>query len=106
MHRTTSSTIESVEAVRAPRALLPAMLCISVRAEHATDGPKSRKLHLGEFVKNTHVSPPNPRIKARFQRAASEPFGCSFPSFCQHRKGATGGRRMPNAARKSAQSKT
>ena len=40
--RTWSSTIESVEAVRAPRALLPAMLCISVRAKHATDGPKSR----------------------------------------------------------------
>ena len=34
------------------------------------DGPKSRKMHYGEFVGLTHVSPPNPRIKARIQRAA------------------------------------
>ena len=47
-------------------------------AEHATDGPKSRKLHYGEYVGPTHVSPPNPRIKARFQRAALEPFGTPF----------------------------
>ena len=42
------------------------------------DGPKSRKLHYGEYVGPTHVSPPNPRIKARFQRAALEPFGTPF----------------------------
>ena len=69
-------------------------------AEHATDGPKSRKLHYGELVGRGHVSPPNPRIKARFQRAALEPFGLSFsPIFLQTKKdGATGGRsekRMP-----------
>ena len=64
------------------------------------DGPKSRKLHYGEFVGRGHVSPPNPRIKARFQRAALEPFGVSFSSIFLHEKkdGATGGRlekRMP-----------
>ena len=32
---------------------------------HATDGPKSRKLHQCEFVGLTHVSPPNPRIKSQ-----------------------------------------
>ena len=45
---------------------------------HATGGPKSRQLHYGEHVQSGHVSPPNPRIKARFQRAALEPFGLSF----------------------------
>ena len=34
-------------------------------AKHATDGPKSRKLHYGEYVGLTHVSPPNPRIKSQ-----------------------------------------
>ena len=34
-------------------------------AKHATDGPKSRKLHYGELVGPTHVSPPNPRIKSQ-----------------------------------------
>ena len=32
--------------------------------------------------------------KSGFQRAASEPFGCSFPSFCQHRKGVPEGRQI------------
>ena len=64
------------------------------------DGPKSRKLHQCEFVGRPHVSPPNPRIKARFQRAALEPFGLSFfHIFLQTKKDmATGGRtekRMP-----------
>ena len=53
---------------------------------HATGGPKSRKLHYGEYVGPTHVSPPNPRIKARFQRAALEPFGVSFSSIFLHEK--------------------
>ena len=63
---------------------------------HATDGPKSRKLHYGEYVGPTHVSPPNPRIKARFQRAALEPFGVSFSSIFLHEKkdGAVGDRRL------------
>ena len=58
------------------------------------DGPKSRKLHYGEFVGRGHVSPPNPRIKARFQRAALEPFGVSFFDIFLHAKKdiATGGR--------------
>ena len=30
---------------------------------HATDGPKSRKMHYGESVGRKYVSPPNPRIK-------------------------------------------
>ena len=34
-------------------------------AKHATDGPKSRKLHQCELVGPTHVSPPNPRIKSQ-----------------------------------------
>ena len=34
----------------------------------------------------THVSPPNPRIKARIQRAASEPFGVSFFDIFLHAK--------------------
>ena len=34
-------------------------------AKHATDGPKSRKLHYGEYVGPTHVSHPNPRIKSQ-----------------------------------------
>ena len=62
-------------------------------AKHATDGPKSRKLHYGEYVQTTHVSPPNPRIKSGFQRAAWEPFGTPFsPIFRRATKdGATGG---------------
>ena len=85
--RSWSSTIESVETVCLP---------------HATDGPKSRKLHYGEFVGRPHVSPPNPRIKARIQRAALEPFGTPFsPIFRRATKdGATGGRWLPNAAGK------
>ena len=88
--RTTCSTIESVETVCLP---------------HATGGPKSRKLHQCEFVGLTHVSPPNPRIKARFQRAALEPFGVSFFHIFLHAKKdmATGGRsekRMPVKTRK------
>ena len=65
-------------------------------AKHATDGPKSRKLHYGEYVGPTHVSPPNPRIKARFQRAALEPFGVSFSSIFLHEKkdGVPEGRRI------------
>ncbi len=63
--------IESVETVCLP---------------HATDGPKSRKLHYGEYVGRKYVSPPNPRIKARFQRAALEPFGVSFSSIFLHEK--------------------
>ena len=64
------------------------------------DGPKSRKLHQCELVGRKYVSPPNPRIKARFQRAALEPFGLSFfHIFLQTKKDmATGGRtekRMP-----------
>ena len=55
-------------------------------AKHATGGPKSRKLHYGEFVGLTYVSPPNPRIKARFQRAALEPFGVSFFDIFLHAK--------------------
>ena len=49
-------------------------------------GPKSRKLHYGELVGRSHVSPPNPRIKARFQRAALEPFGVSFFHIFLHAK--------------------
>ena len=72
---------------------------------HATDGPKSRKLHYGELVGPAHVSPPNPRIKARIQRAALEPFGVSFFHIFLHAKKdmATGGRsekRMPVKTRK------
>ena len=48
--RSACSTHESVETVCLP---------------HATDGPKSRKLHYGEYVGPTHVSPPNPRIKSQ-----------------------------------------
>ena len=60
------------------------------------DGPKSRKLHQCELVGPTHVSPPNPRIKARFQRAALEPFGVSFSSIFLHEKkdGVPEGRRI------------
>ena len=73
-----------------------------------SDEPKSRKLHLGEFVGSTHVSPPIPRIKARFQRAASEPFGVSFSSIFLHEKkdGATGGRVVKNAAGKNVKQTT
>ena len=49
-------------------------------------GPKSRKLHQCELVGPTHVSPPNPRIKARFQRVALEPFGVSFFHIFLHAK--------------------
>ena len=77
-------------------------------AKHATGGPKSRKLHYGEYVGPTHVSPPNPRIKARFQRAALEPFGLSFsPIFLQTKKDmATGGRWSRRAPGKNVKSKT
>ena len=37
-------------------------------AEHATDGPKSRKLHYGEFVGRKYVSPPSPRIKSKIPK--------------------------------------
>ena len=76
-------------------------------AEHATDGPKSRKLHYGEYVGRPHVSPPNPRIKARIQRAALEPFGLSFfHIFLQTKKDmAVGDRRLPNAAGKYVKQK-
>ena len=53
---------------------------------HATDGPKSRKLHLGEFVVKYARLPSFPRIKARFQRAALEPFGVSFFHIFLHDK--------------------
>ena len=77
-------------------------------AKHATDGPKSRKLHYGEYVGPTHVSPPNPRIKARFQRAALEPFGVSFFDIFLHAKKdiATGGRRSSRASSKNVKRKT
>ena len=57
------------------------------------DGPKSRKLHYGEFVEKQVRLPSFPRIKARFQRAALEPFGVSFSSIFLHEKkdGAAGG---------------
>ena len=60
------------------------------------DGPKSRKLHYGELVGPTHVSPHNPRMKAGFQRAALEPFGVSFSSIFLHEKkdGVPEGRRI------------
>ena len=87
------STHESVETVCLP---------------HATDGPKSRKLHYGEYVGPTHVSPPNPRIKARFQRAALEPFGVSFFHIFLHAKKdmAVGDRRKSREAYKTVKSKT
>ena len=47
-----------------------------------------------------------PALKSGFQRAASEPFGCSFPSFCQHRKGVPEGRKMSSAVRKYIKLKT
>ena len=74
----------------------PAEPCKANTAGTPPDEPKSRKLHYGEFVGSTHVSPPIPRIKARFQRAASEPFGVSFSSIFLHEKkdGATGGRQL------------
>ena len=76
-------------------------------AEHATDGPKSRKLHQCEFVEPRHVSPPNPRIKARFQRAALEPFGVSFFDIFLHAKKdiAVGDRWFRRAAGKKVQRK-
>ena len=76
-------------------------------AKHATGGPKSRKLHYGEFVGLTYVSPPNPRIKARFQRAALEPFGVSFFDIFLHAKKdiATGGRWFSREFGKNVQRK-
>ena len=87
--RSWSSTIESVEAVQkgAPAKaqqsgfggerrssgtteLLPRKAKRRMWSLRRRDGPKSRKLHQCEFVGRPHVSPPNPRIKARFQRAA------------------------------------
>ena len=60
--RSWSSTIESVEAVRStPRTGLNRVNCTR-RAR--------RKSPWGKFVGRPHVSPPSPRIKARFQRAA------------------------------------
>ena len=71
----------------------PAKPCKANTTGTPPDEPKSRKLHLGEFVGRKYVSPPIPRIKARFQRAASEPFGVSFSSIFLHEKkdGAPGG---------------
>ena len=45
-------------------------------AEHATDGPKSRKLHQCEHVQSRHVSPPNPRIKSQNPKGG---FGTGAP---------------------------
>ncbi len=50
------------------------------------DGPKSRKMHYGELVGRRHVSPHVPIKKARFQRAALEPFGVSFFHIFLHDK--------------------
>ena len=47
-------------------------------AKHATDGPKSRKLHYGELVGRGHVSPPNPRIKSQIPKGG---FGALWHAF-------------------------
>ena len=72
------------------------------------DGPKSRKLHYGEHVGRKYVSPPNPRIKARIQRAALEPFGVSFSSIFLHEKkdGVPEGRRNSREVGKNEKRKT
>ena len=55
---------------------------------HATDGPKSRKLHQCELVGPTHVSPPSPRIKKPDSKGRLwSPLACLSPiSFFTQRK--------------------
>ena len=72
------------------------------------DGPKSRKLHLGEYVaKSARLPSEPPYKKARFQRAALEPFGTPFsPIFRRATKdGVPEGRRSSTAPRKNAKHK-
>ena len=73
----------------------PAEPCKANTTGTPSDEPKSRKMHQCELVERYVRLPSFPRIKARFQRAALEPFGVSFSSIFLHEKkdGATGGRR-------------
>ena len=61
--RSWSSTIESVEAVCLP---------------HATDGPKSRKLHLGEYVEKSARLPSEPPYKSKIPKGG---FGALWHAF-------------------------
>ena len=58
-----------------------------------SDEPKSRKLHQCELVGSKHVSPHSSVLKARIQRAASEPFGTPFFNIFRRatKDGAAGG---------------
>ena len=66
-------------------------------------------MHQCELVGPKYVSPPFPRIKAGFQRAALKPFGVSFSTIFLHEKkdGAPGGTgsRMKNQLGKPVEQK-
>ena len=85
-HRTWCSTQESGGSsacnreARCKKVVLgfPAEPCKANTAGTPPDEPKSRKMHQCEHVEKYARLPSFPRIKARFQRAASEPFGTPF----------------------------